>query len=56
MGAMDAQRQGSHVADENALRVTSVFEKTHEHAVVDETADLDEQTLVALGYKQEFKR
>ena len=53
---METDRRASHVADENALHVTSVFEKTHEHAVVDDTADLDEQTLVALGYKQEFKR
>ena len=42
--------------DEGALHVTSVFAKTGGHAVLDHVADEDEETLVALGYKQEFKR
>jgi amino acid permease len=42
--------------DESALHVTSVFTKTGDHAVLDHTADSDEEVLVALGYKQEFKR
>jgi len=42
--------------DETALGVTSVFQKTNEHAVVDHDVDADEQVLTALGYKQEFKR
>ena len=42
--------------DETALGVTSVFQKTHEHAVVDHDLDADEKVLVALGYRQEFKR
>lgn len=42
--------------DESTLAVTSVFQKTHEHAVVDHELDADEKVLVALGYKQEFKR
>lgn len=42
--------------DESKLHVTSVFQQTHEHAVVDHDMDADEQVLVALGYKQEFKR
>lgn len=42
--------------DERALHVTSLFTKTGNHAVLDHTADADEEVLVALGYKQEFKR
>ncbi|KAK4546902.1 hypothetical protein LTR36_001634 [Oleoguttula mirabilis] len=45
-----------HVVDVTALGVTSVLAKTHEDAVIDHTADADERVLVALGYKQEFKR
>ncbi|EME83102.1 uncharacterized protein MYCFIDRAFT_153757 [Pseudocercospora fijiensis CIRAD86] len=54
--AEQTKSSGSHVVDEEKLRVTSVFQQTHEHAVVDENATLDDQTLGALGYKQEFKR
>lgn len=42
--------------DEGKLHVTSVFQRTGDHAVLDHQADLDEEVLVALGYKQEFKR
>jgi hypothetical protein len=42
--------------DETKLHVTSVFAKRGEHAVLDHIADADEEILVALGYKQEFKR
>ena len=42
--------------DESALQVTSVLAKTRDHAVIDHVADADEEVLVALGYKQEFKR
>ena len=42
--------------DESGLKVTSVFTKRGEHAVIDHVADADEEVLVALGYKQEFKR
>ncbi|MCJ1378935.1 hypothetical protein MMC17_002034 [Xylographa soralifera] len=42
--------------DEGTLHVTSVFQKTGDHAVLDHVADADEEVLVALGYKQEFKR
>ena len=52
---MASERKLSTV-DETKLRVTSVFTKTGDHAVIDHVADLDEETLVALGYKQEFKR
>jgi hypothetical protein len=45
-----------HTVDETALHVTSVFTKKGEHAVIDHPADADEEILVALGYKQEFKR
>lgn len=45
-----------HTIDESALKVTSIFTKTGDHAVLDHTADADEEVLVALGYKQEFKR
>jgi len=44
------------IVDETALHVTSVFTKKGEHAVLDHIADADEEVLVALGYKQEFKR
>lgn len=47
---------GKHTVDETALNVTSVFTKKGEHAVLDHVADADEEVLVALGYKQEFKR
>lgn len=38
------------------LHVTSLLVGQHEHAVLDEDATLDEKTLGALGYKQEFRR
>ena len=64
MNSMAEQRNTSiisaggrrHTVDEGRLRVTSVFTKRGEHAVVDHLADADEEVLVALGYKQEFKR
>lgn len=45
-----------YIVDESAIGVTSIFTKTHDHAVLDHVADADEEVLVALGYKQEFKR
>ena len=45
-----------HTVDENVLKVTSLFAGTGEHAVINHPADADEEVLVALGYKQEFKR
>ncbi|KAH8808788.1 amino acid/polyamine transporter I [Xylogone sp. PMI_703] len=45
-----------YTVDEKALNVTSIFAKKGEHAVLDHAADADEEILVALGYKQEFKR
>ncbi|MCJ1282233.1 hypothetical protein MMC26_001556 [Xylographa opegraphella] len=42
--------------EEGTLHVTSVFQKTGDHAVLDHVVDADEEVLVALGYKQEFKR
>ncbi|KAK3673486.1 hypothetical protein LTR78_006720 [Recurvomyces mirabilis] len=45
-----------HTVDESTLGVTSIFRTTQEHAVVDHEVDADEEILVALGYKQEFKR
>lgn len=44
------------VVDERDVHVTSVLTKRHEHAVLEDNADLDDTTLGALGYKQEFKR
>jgi hypothetical protein len=52
---MSADRRTS-VVDEAQLKVTSIFTKTGDHAVVDYVVDADEEVLVALGYKQEFKR
>jgi hypothetical protein len=51
-----ANMRERHAVDERALHVTSVFTKKGEHAVIDHPADADEEVLVALGYKQEFKR
>ena len=45
-----------HTIDERALRVTSVFARTGDHAVLDHEANEDEKILLALGYRQEFKR
>lgn len=45
-----------HTIDEDALKVTSVFAGTGEHAVLDHSTSADEEVLGALGYKQEFKR
>ncbi|KAH8654070.1 amino acid transporter-like protein [Tricladium varicosporioides] len=42
--------------DESNLPATSIFRRTGDHAVIDHQADSDEEILVALGYKQEFKR
>jgi len=44
------------VVDDHTLQVTSIFQKTGDHAVLDHVADSDEEVLTALGYKQEFKR
>lgn len=52
---MSGDRRTS-VVDEARLKVTSIFSKTGGHAVVDHVVDADEEILVALGYKQEFKR
>ena len=51
-----ATRRKEVVVDEKEAKVTSLFSQRHEHAVIDENATLDERTLGALGYKQEFKR
>lgn len=45
-----------HAVDQSKLHVTSVFSKTGAQAVVDHPIDEDEEILIALGYKQEFKR
>jgi hypothetical protein len=45
-----------HAVDERDVKVTSVMTAQQEHALVDDTAGMDERVLVALGYKQEFKR
>ncbi|KAI9646362.1 hypothetical protein NHQ30_004352 [Ciborinia camelliae] len=42
--------------NESVLHVTSIFQKTNDHAVIDHEADTDEEILGSLGYKQEFKR
>ena len=52
---MAGERRAS-VVDESRLKVTLVFTKTGEHAVIDHVADADEEVLVVLGYKHEFKR
>jgi len=44
------------VINSEALRITSVLQGTGENAILDHAADSDEEVLVALGYKQEFRR
>lgn len=51
-----AARNPENAVSAAELHVTSIFAKTGEHAVLDHTANADEEVLVALGYKQEFKR
>lgn len=51
-----SRRSSSQAVDPNALHVTSVFGREHELAIINEDATLDEKVLLALGYKQEFKR
>ncbi|KAF7957364.1 hypothetical protein EAE96_002949 [Botrytis aclada] len=48
--------KSKHTINENALHVTSIFQNTGDHAVTDHEVDTDEEILVSLGYKQEFKR
>lgn len=49
-----ASRQSSSSDHHNA--VTSVLANKHQLALIKEDAVADDQTLGALGYKQEFKR
>lgn len=44
------------VLNEQEFHVTSIFKQTGDHAILDHDADQDEEVLLALGYKQEFKR
>lgn len=54
---MATPRQGSiTVVSEDKPAVTSVFASRGDNVVLEEGATIDEQTLGALGYKQEFKR
>lgn len=53
---MAAEESKESAVDEGKLHVTSVFQQKHEHALLSDNATIDEQTLGALGYKQEFKR
>ncbi|KAF7867014.1 uncharacterized protein EAF02_009800 [Botrytis sinoallii] len=48
--------KSKHTVDENTLHITSIFQNTGDHAVIDHLVDTDEEILVSLGYKQEFKR
>lgn len=52
---MATGRRTSSISNKD-VAVTSVLNKQHELAVIDENATLDDKTLGALGYKQEFKR
>lgn len=53
---MTSNRHGSVEVDEDKARVTTILEKNKDHALVGEESTLDDTTLAALGYKQEFKR
>ena len=51
-----SSRRSSEIVNSKALAVTSVLDNQHQLAVIEENATLDDKTLGALGYKQEFKR
>lgn len=56
---MATGRRASHQSSqlhEKSAKVTSVLQQQHQLAIVDENATIDDKTLGALGYKQEFKR
>lgn len=53
---MATEQRKDMTPDDNKMHVTSVLAQQHEHAILDQDATSDEQTLGALGYKQEFKR
>lgn len=53
---MTREIKESAYVDESTIGVTSVFNGTGDHALLDHVATRDEEVLVALGYKQEFKR
>ncbi|KAF7915379.1 hypothetical protein EAE99_010152 [Botrytis elliptica] len=48
--------KSKHTVDENTLHITSIFQNTGDDAVINHLVDTDEEILVSLGYKQEFKR
>lgn len=50
-----AEKRNPQVVNEESLKVTSVLESSHEHAVVDRDATPDERALGALGYKYVLK-
>lgn len=49
-------RQHNVTVDESALKVTSLLNRLDEHAVIDDGATSDDQTLGALGYKSVVTR
>jgi amino acid transporter len=53
---IDMDSKHDRVIDEQDLHVTSIFQRTGDHAILDHDVDRDEEVLLALGYKQEFKR
>ena len=52
---MEKTHQGR-VVDERNAKVTTLLTVQDEHALVSEDATIDDTTLAALGYKQEFNR
>lgn len=51
-----ADKDADGIWTRNDVHVTSVLANLREHAVLDDSATLDEKTLGALGYRSEFKR
>lgn len=51
-----AELHGGHVVDDKEVRVTSVLQAQHEHAVVSEDATEDENVLAALGAEPSRER
>lgn len=59
LGKQDVEAQSYRASVEvpvEDLNITSVLTKRHVHPVLDHELTADEEALVALGYKQEFKR
>lgn len=53
---MTADKPKASTSDGGKVHVTSLVTQDQNQLILDDDAPLDEQTLGALGYRQEFKR